>query len=73
MGLEEVIWRVEAGVADRKDEWRRTRRLCYYQARIMVGFKGTEEDLWQIDHIEKTEPAVKIKDWSAKLKQMGKL
>jgi hypothetical protein len=39
----------------------------------MVGFKGTEEDLWQIDHIEKTEPAVKIKEWSAKLKQMGKL
>lgn len=41
----------------------------------MGGFKGTEEELWQIenDRVEIENPMEKIEFWKKRLKELGKM
>jgi hypothetical protein len=73
MSARQVAWHIEGRHNEWKDEWRRTRRLCYYLVGSFRKFTGTEQSLWRIDEGEREQVSMsKIKKWNERLNELGK-
>jgi len=77
LDIQSALWRIEAVFGERLEKWRMVRRLSFVQAKVF-GFKGQENDLWEIrgdremDEKEKERITKKMEFWKKRLTELGK-